>query len=250
MTMQKWVLGNWKMNGRVAANQALLSQLSQIQANEQVAVGVAVPSVYISSALQAASHTLIGAEDVSHFANDGAYTGEVSAQMLADVGAQFALIGHSERRQYFAEDESVLAQKYANAVDAGVLPVLCVGETLAEREAGQAEAVVAKQLALLQAAPVLNQTVLVAYEPVWAIGTGVVASIEQIAQMHAFIQQHVLSLLNNDASIRLLYGGSVNPDNCAAIFAVDPVDVALVGGASLQFDSFAQIITAATHAAN
>ena len=94
MTMQKWVLGNWKMNGRLAANQALLSQLSQIQANEHVAVGVAVPAVYINSALQAASHTLIGAEDVSQFANDGAYTGEVSAQMLADVGAQFVLIGH------------------------------------------------------------------------------------------------------------------------------------------------------------
>ena len=170
--------------------------------------------------------------------------------MLSDLGAQFALIGHSERRQYFAEDESVLAQKYANAVDAGVLPVLCVGETLAEREAGQDEAVVPKQLALLPAAAVLHQTVLVAYEPVWAIGTGVVASIEQIAQMHAFIQQHVLSLLNNDASIRLLYGGSVNADNCAAIFAVEHVDGALVGGASLKFDSFAQIITAATHAAN
>ena len=153
MTTQKWVLGNWKMNGRLAANQALLSQLSQIPANEQVAVGVAVPSVYISSALQAASDTLIGAEDVSVYANDGAYTGEVSASMLTDVGAQFVLIGHSERRQYFAEDESMLAQKYAHAVAAGVLPVLCVGETLAEREAGQAEAVVAKQLALLQAAP-------------------------------------------------------------------------------------------------
>ena len=152
MTMQKWVLGNWKMNGRVAANQALLSQLSQIQANEQVAVGVAVPSVYISSALQAA--------------------------------------------------------------------------------------------------PVLNQTVLVAYEPVWAIGTGVVASIEQIAQMHAFIQLHVLSLLNNGATIRLLYGGSVNADNCEAIFAVKHVDGALVGGASLKFDGFAQIITAAVSAAN
>ena len=250
MTKQKWVLGNWKMNGRVAANQALLSQLSQIQAHEHVAVGVAVPSVYISSALQAASHVLIGAEDVSRYANDGAYTGEVSATMLADVGTQFVLIGHSERRQYFAEDEAVLAQKYANAVAAGVLPVLCVGETLAEREAGQAEAVVAKQMNWLQAAPLLQQTVLVAYEPVWAIGTGVVASIEQIAQMHAFIQQHVLSLLNNDASIRLLYGGSVNADNCAAIFAVEHVDGALVGGASLKFDSFAQIITAATDAAN
>lgn len=250
MTIQKWVLGNWKMNGRKATNQALLSQLGQIQTHPDVAIGVAVPYPYLGLALQDATVLLVGAEDVSQFANDGAYTGEVSAQMLADIGSQFVLIGHSERRQYFAETEAVLAQKYANAVAAGVLPVLCVGETLAEREAGDAETVVAKQLALLQDASLLKQTVLIAYEPVWAIGTGVVASIEQIAQMHAFIQQHVLSLVGNSASMRLLYGGSVNADNCAAIFAVKHVDGALVGGASLKYDSFAQIITAAIAAAN
>lgn len=250
MTKQKWVLGNWKMNGRLAVNQALLSQLSQIEPHEQVAVGVAVPYPYISPSLQHGDAVLIGAEDVSRFAQDGAYTGEVSAQMLADLGTQFVLIGHSERRQYFGEDETVLAQKYSHAVAAEVLPVLCVGETLEQREAGQAEGVVANQLALLKDVAKLNHTVLVAYEPVWAIGTGVVASIEQIAQMHAFIQQHVLSLVGNGVSIRLLYGGSVNADNCAAIFAVPYVDGALVGGASLKYDSFAKIITAAVDAAN
>lgn len=250
MTIQKWVLGNWKMNGRLATNEALLSQLGQIDSNDKVAVGVAVPSVYLLPSLQAAQNVLIGSEDVSRFAADGAYTGEISAAMLADIGAQFTLIGHSERRQYFAEDETVLAQKYAHAVAAGVLPVLCVGETLEQREAGQAEAVVAGQLAWLKEASLLNQTVLVAYEPVWAIGTGVVASIDQIAQMHTFIQEHVLSLVGNAANIRLLYGGSVNAENCAAIFAVAHVDGALVGGASLKADSFANIITAAISAAN
>ena len=250
MAIEKWVLGNWKMNGRLNANQTLLSQLSQCQQNDKVAVGVAVPSVYLFSSLQDASDIQIGAQDVSHFVTDGAYTGEVSAPMLNDLGVQFVLIGHSERRQYFGESESVLAQKYAHAVAHGILPVLCVGETLEQRNQGQAEQVVASQLAWLKDADLLNQTVLIAYEPVWAIGTGVVASIEQIAQMHAFIQQHVLSLVGNAANIRLLYGGSVNAENCAAIFAVAHVDGALVGGASLKADSFANIITAAVAAVN
>ena len=250
MTIQKWVLGNWKMNGRLQANNLFLSQLRDLNMSDKVAFGVAVPFCYLGSAIQDAGSVLIGAEDVSQFDHDGAFTGEVSAAMLADVGVKFTLVGHSERRQYFAENEAVLAQKYANAVAQGILPVLCVGETLAEREAGEAESVVAAQLALLKNAPIYQQTVLVAYEPVWAIGTGVVASIEQIAQMHAFIQQHVLSLLGNTVNIRLLYGGSVNADNCSTIFAVKHVDGALVGGASLKYDSFAKIITAAVDAAN
>lgn len=246
---KKWVLGNWKMNGRLQNNRELLSQLRQMPVHPDVATGVAVPSIYIMDALQDATDCLVGAQDVSQFPQDGAYTGEVSAAMLQDIGCQFALIGHSERRQYFKESEAVLAQKFTNAVNAGVLPVLCVGESLAERELGHAEAVVGAQLAWLQGVPLLDKQLVIAYEPVWAIGTGVVATIEQIAQMHTFIQQHVLSLLDNGVSIRLLYGGSVNADNCAAIFAVKHVDGALVGGASLKYDSFAHIITAAIEAA-
>ena len=245
------IAGNWKMNKTPLEAEALVRELIPLVADSQTEVVVCPPFVCLPAvaALVAGTNIALGAQNL-HFAPSGAYTGEISAQMLKELGVTYVIIGHSERRQYFAETEAVLAQKYANAVAAGVLPVLCVGETLAEREAGDAETVVAKQLALLQDASLLKQTVLIAYEPVWAIGTGVVASIEQIAQMHAFIQQHVLSLVGNSASMRLLYGGSVNADNCAAIFAVKHVDGALVGGASLKYDSFAQIITAAIAAAN
>ncbi|MDF7675536.1 triose-phosphate isomerase [Neisseriaceae bacterium ESL0693] len=246
MWQQKWVLGNWKMNGRQYANQALLTELSQsANENPHVYSGIAVPAVYTAQALACAagSALAIGVQDVSRFADDGAFTGEISAAMFADIGVAFALIGHSERRQYFQEDNAVLVQKLRHCQAAQLLPVLCVGETLDQREAGQAEAVVAAQLALL--ADLSWQHVAIAYEPVWAIGTGKIPTTAQIAQMHGFIYRQILSLCGEDVKIRVLYGGSVNATNAAEILAVDHVDGALVGGASLHADSFAAIIQAA-----
>ncbi|PIT54008.1 triose-phosphate isomerase [Snodgrassella alvi] len=247
MWQHKWVIGNWKMNGSNATNQELLQALLKPMdaAVAHVYCGVAVPNVYLAAASAFAADTAlaVGAEDVSRFAANGAFTGEVNARMLADVGAQFVLIGHSERRQYFQEDNEELLAKVQNSVAAGVLPILCVGETLAEREAGQEQQVVSAQLALL--AQLGLKEVVVAYEPVWAIGTGKVPDVAQIADMHELIYQQILSLCGEDVKIRVLYGGSVNASNAAEILAVSHVDGALVGGASLQADSFTAIIQAA-----
>lgn len=248
MWQQKWVIGNWKMNGRNTHNETLLSALRTLPLSPSVLAGVAVPTVYLAQTViqLAASAVRCGAQDVSRFSADGAYTGEVSAAMLADAGAHFALIGHSERRRYFAEDATALTDKIRCTQEAGLIPLLCVGETLAERQAGQAKAVVAAQLAVLP-----NQSrseVAIAYEPVWAIGTGQVATVAQIGDMHAFIYNQILSLYGNDVKIRVLYGGSVNAQNAAEILTVPYVDGALVGGAALQTESFAAIIEAARQA--
>ena len=244
---QKWVIGNWKMNGSLETNQQLLQalQTSVSAMAEQVFCGVAVPNVYIVSSCQLLNSfaLAVGAEDVSRFAEYGAYTGEVNAQMLADVGARFALVGHSERRQYFQENNSILLAKLHNCLATKILPVLCVGETLAQREAGQEKEIVKAQLALLSELSLSE--VVVAYEPVWAIGTGKIPTTTQIADMHQLIYQQILSLCGEGVKIRVLYGGSVNTKNAAEILAVPHVDGALVGGASLQADSFAAIIQAA-----
>lgn len=250
MWQRKWVVGNWKMNGRRALAHDLLTDLLPhvTAASDAVHIGVAVPNVYLPLAQQLISGNplWLGAQDVSRFADDGAFTGETSAAMLADVGAQFALIGHSERRQYFGEDNAVLRAKLRNAIAAELVPILCVGETLAEREAHQAQAVVGAQLAVLADLP--HTHIAVAYEPVWAIGTGKVADSTQIAAMHAFIYKEILSLCGENVKIRALYGGSVNAQNAAEILAIPYVDGALVGGASLQAAGFAAIIDAAQHA--
>ncbi|PIT36507.1 triose-phosphate isomerase [Snodgrassella alvi] len=247
MWQQKWIIGNWKMNGSQSANRQLLQALLKPVdvAAAHVYCGVAVPNVYLAGVNEFTRDTslAVGAEDVSRFAANGAFTGEVSAQMLADVGAQFVLIGHSERRQYFHEDNQELLIKLQNSMAAGLLPVLCVGETLAEREQGQEQVVVSAQLDVL--ASLGMREVVVAYEPVWAIGTGKVPSVTQITAMHQLIYQQILSLCGEDVKIRVLYGGSVNAGNAAEILAVPHVDGALVGGASLQADSFAAIIQAA-----
>ncbi len=244
MWQQQWILGNWKMNGRLAACHEFARALSQEPLPENVCAGIAAPIPYAAALGQAVGTRLLaGAQDVSRFAADGAYTGETSAAMLADIGMDFVLVGHSERRQYFGEDQAVLSAKIDHSAAAGLIPVLCVGESLAEREAGREQSIVAGQLAILQG-KALRQ-IAVAYEPVWAIGTGAVATTEQIADMHAFIYRQILSLCGEDVKIRVLYGGSVKVDNAAAILALPQVDGALVGGASLQAASFAAIIHAA-----
>ena len=240
---QPWIIGNWKMNGRRSSIAAFARAWAAQRLPENVSTGIAVPLPYLLDLKQAAPALPVGAQDVSRFDKDGAFTGETSAAMLADLGTQFVLLGHSERRQYFGENNETLSAKLDNALAAGLIPILCVGETLAQRQAAQEQAVVADQLSVLRGKAMPH--IAVAYEPVWAIGTGQVASAEQIADMHAFIYAELLSFTNKSANIRALYGGSVNAQNAQTILTLPNVDGALVGGASLQADSFAAIVQAA-----
>jgi triosephosphate isomerase len=243
------VAGNWKMHGSRAANHALLEAL--LMGGESDAVGCLVfpPFVYLADAVRqlAGASIGVGAQDVCAEAQ-GAFTGEVSAAMLADVGVTHVLAGHSERRALFGEDDALVARKFLAAQAAGLTPVLCVGETLAERDAGQTHAVVARQLdAVLAVAGVgaLARAIL-AYEPVWAIGTGRNATPGQAQDVHAFIRGRVGA---HDASIAaglgILYGGSVKAANAAELFGMPDVDGGLVGGASLKAEEFLAIRSAA-----
>ncbi|OOG46730.1 triose-phosphate isomerase [Rhodanobacter sp. C01] len=248
---KKLVAGNWKMHGSRSMATALVGGIA---GGKPAGVDVVVfpPFPYIGAiAAEHAGSVGIGAQDVSEHAGQGAYTGEVSAAMLADVGAQWVLVGHSERRQYHAESDELVARKFAAAGAAGLTPILCVGETLDQREAGQTEAVIARQL---QAVLALNgiagfDTAVIAYEPVWAIGTGRTATPEMAQQVHAFIRSQ---LEKEDVTIsrltRLLYGGSVKAANAAELFAQADVDGGLIGGASLVASDFLGICAAAHQA--
>ncbi|MAC32891.1 MAG: triose-phosphate isomerase [Haliea sp.] len=241
------VMGNWKMHGTTASVSELLDGLSRLDA-PGTEVAVCPSYVHIPQALAACHGTgiSVGAQDCSH-AREGAYTGEISASMLTDLGCQWVILGHSERRQYHDESDALIAAKLAAALDAGLSPVLCVGETRDEREAGDAESVVAAQLrGALEGQKSLAQ-VTIAYEPVWAIGTGLTASPAQAQAMHAFLRQALAGLAGEAlvAQARLLYGGSVKPDNAAELFEQPDIDGALVGGASLKAGDFRQIIQAA-----
>ena len=248
--MRKLIAGNWKMNGSLAANEALLKAIVAGLADAACDVAVAVPAPYLAQvqALTAGSTVVVAAQDVSKH-EAGAYTGEVSAAMLRDFGARYALVGHSERRQYHGETDAVVAEKAQRALAAGITPIVCVGETLQEREAGQTEAVVKRQLA---AVIHLNghciSEVVVAYEPVWAIGTGRTASPEQAQAVHAVLRAQLAAASEHADRIRLLYGGSMNAANAAQLLAQPDIDGGLVGGASLKAQDFLQIIAAAQSA--
>jgi triosephosphate isomerase (TIM) len=242
------VAGNWKLQGSREFTAALVGQLVQAGVPAGVEMVVIPPAPYIALAVDKAAGALaVGGQDVSVHAK-GAYTGEVAASMLVDSGARYVLVGHSERRQYHAESSQQVAEKFKAALDVGLVPVLCVGETLAEREAGQMEAVIASQLQPvldLVGASGLGQGV-VAYEPVWAIGTGVTASPAQAQAVHAFIRGVVAAADATIAdSLSILYGGSVKPDNASELFAQPDVDGGLVGGASLVAADFTAIANAA-----
>lgn len=249
---KKLVAGNWKMHGSRSMATALVND---IVAGKPASIDVAVfpPFPYLAElAWQHAEAGLgIGAQDVSMHEGQGAYTGEVSAAMLADVGARWALVGHSERRQYHGESDELVARKFAAARAGGLTPILCVGETLEQREAGQTEMVIGRQL---QAALTVNgiasfDTAVIAYEPVWAIGTGRTATPEMAQQVHAFIRSQ---LEKEDVTIsrltRLLYGGSVKAANAAELFVQADVDGGLIGGASLAASDFLGICAAAHQA--
>ncbi len=245
--MKKLIAGNWKMNGGLAANETLVRALRDGMGTPACDVALAVPAPYLAQvqALAAGSALALAAQDVSQH-ESGAYTGEFSAAMLRDFGVRYVLVGHSERRQYHGETDVHVAVKAQRALAAGITPIVCVGETLAEREAGQTETVVRRQLA---AVIHLNghciSEVVVAYEPVWAIGTGKTATPEQAQEVHAVLRAQLAAASPQAAKIRLLYGGSMNAANAAQLLAQPDIDGGLVGGASLKAADFLQIIAAA-----
>jgi triosephosphate isomerase len=243
MSRTPLVAGNWKMHGSRASNEALLEALLVgITGLPRVECTVCVPFPFLHDAGAQLRGTAVawGAQNVSEHAR-GAYTGEVSAAMLAEFGCWHVIVGHSERRQLYGETDAQVAAKFAAALAARITPILCVGETLGERDAGLTEKVVARQLDQVLTTTGIEafSGAVVAYEPVWAIGTGRTATPEQAQAVHAFIRKRIFR------ETRILYGGSVKPDNAAAIFAMPDVDGGLIGGASLVADDFLAILRAA-----
>ncbi len=249
------VVGNWKMNGALTSNAALLDAIRSGAATPPSAcdVAVCVPFPYLAQAqvALASSSVALGSQDVSEYAQ-GAYTGEVSASMLQDFGCRYAIVGHSERRTSFGDSDARVALKADRAIDAGLTPIVCIGESLEEREQGRAEEVVARQLdAVVEriGAKRLAEAV-IAYEPIWAIGTGRTATPEQAQGMHAAIRRHVASYDAEVAKeVKILYGGSVKASNAASLFGCADIDGGLIGGASLVAADFLAIVDAAAEAA-
>jgi triosephosphate isomerase (TIM) len=241
----KLVVGNWKMNGGLAPNTALLvALLAGWKGGGRRAMGVCVPFPYLGQARDALAGSAIawGAQDVSPHAA-GAYTGDVSARMLVEFGCRYVLVGHSERRQGHGETDDAVAAKAVAALAEGLTPVVCVGETLAERDAGQTQAVVGRQLGAVTTALRERMTLVVlAYEPVWAIGTGVTATPVEAQNVHAFLRQRLRQA--GAEGISILYGGSVKAANAAELFAMPDIDGGLVGGASLDANEFLAIASA------
>jgi triosephosphate isomerase len=234
MARARLVAGNWKMHGSRSSIAALLDAI--VAGNPGPGCAVCPPYPYLDQVAARLRGTAIawGAQNVSAHAQ-GAYTGEVAASMLVEFGCRYAIVGHSERRQLFGETDAQVAAKFAAARAAGITPILCVGETLEERDAGETEAVVARQLSAVK-----FERAVLAYEPVWAIGTGRNATPEQAQAVHAFLRKKV------PAETLILYGGSVKPQNAAAIFAMPDVDGGLIGGASLAAKDFLDIVKAAS----
>ena len=249
-----WVVGNWKMNPMQANSQQLIQDLKQFLINtpiseQQCHIGVAPISIALLSiqqVLQDVPYVKVVAQDVSRIAGTGAYTGEVSAELLKDSQIDYVLIGHSERREIFADDAEKIKAKVSHALNAGLQVIYCVGESLAQREAGQAEQVVLQQICDLTTVVKAEQwhNIIVAYEPIWAIGTGKTASPEDAQAMHAKIREGLQQITSIGQSIAILYGGSVKPENAVELAACPDINGALVGGASLNAASFYQIAQA------
>ncbi|MCP5210959.1 MAG: triose-phosphate isomerase [Hahellaceae bacterium] len=250
---RKLVAGNWKMNGSKAFINDFQKEFSATVGEfSQVDVALFPPSLLICDAAKhfASSGVVIGAQNVSQFEN-GAYTGEISAAMLLDVACDAVLVGHSERRALFGEDDCVVLSKVRAAIDVGLAVILCVGETLLERESALVEEVISRQIKFVLNALTLDELskVTIAYEPVWAIGTGETATPEQAQQVHAFIRGLVAEKDQALSSkMRILYGGSVKPDNAEEIFSKPDVDGGLIGGASLLVADFVSIVRSAIKA--
>ena len=242
------MVGNWKMNGSLVANASLLADILAGLAQVHCRTALCVPSVYLSQlqTLLAGTAIELGAQDVSAH-ESGAYTGEVSADMLRDFSVRYCVVGHSERRQFHAESDGVVAIKVQRALAAGITPIVCVGETLAERQAGLTEAVVRRQMAaVIHANGHCISEIAVAYEPVWAIGTGLTATPEQAQQVHAVLRAQLQAATAQAERVSILYGGSMNADNAAQLLAQPDVDGGLVGGAALNAHEFLSMLKAAS----
>ncbi len=250
MTKRPYIVGNWKMNG----NRAMLAEARAIDRAAQrypdVEIALAPPAPLIGTVREAVTGIGVGGQDC-HTAAKGAHTGDVSAAMLADIGADFVILGHSERRRDHGENDVLVRAKAEAALAAGLSVIICVGETLDERDSGKAEAVVSAQIdgsvPLGEGAAVAAGRVAVAYEPVWAIGTGRVAAVEDVVAMHAAAGARLVAAFGEDAvRVRILYGGSVNGENAIGLLGAPGVGGALVGGASLTADAFLPIVAAAS----
>lgn len=246
---RKLIAGNWKMNGSLAANAALLGGIKSELHQPACDVAVCVPAPYFAQCQSELKGSAIawGGQDVSEH-ESGAYTGEVSVAMLLDFGCRYVIVGHSERRTYHAENDELVARKTSLALRSGLTPIVCVGETLSEREAGNTDHVVERQidavLAVIDAAQLAN--IVVAYEPVWAIGTGKTATPQMAQDVHAFLRGK-LHRKNAETSlqVRILYGGSMKPDNANELLSMPDIDGGLIGGAALKASDFLAIIRAA-----
>ncbi len=240
--MKKLIAGNWKMNGSLAEAVSLAKSITSI---DGVDICLCPPYLHlpiVKDNLQ--NGVFLGAQNSSQFKN-GAYTGDISAAMIKDIGAEYVILGHSERRQYFGATDKIISDQAVLAHAENLITIICVGETEAEREQGKAEEVVKSQL--LGSLPVCAtaENTVIAYEPVWAIGTGKTATPEDVKSMHAFIRNVLKEKLDKFDSIRILYGGSVKPDNAKDLLHIENVDGALVGGASLKTEQFMAIVNAA-----
>lgn len=245
------IAGNWKMNLNRAEAVALATDLIHSSSDADVDVLVCPTFVHLDAVAHAiaGSNVHLGAQNL-YFEGNGAFTGETSAEMLTDIGCKFVILGHSERRHVLGENDEQINKKVHAALAGGLIPVLCVGELLEEREAGQTQAVVQSQIngSLANIDEVQILQVVIAYEPVWAIGTGKTASPEQAQEVHADLRKMLSERYNPTSveAVRILYGGSVKPDNASELMSQPDIDGALVGGASLKSDSFTAIIAAAT----
>jgi len=247
--MRKLIAGNWKMNGSLAANEALVkAMLSGLNGAAPAAdMALCVPAPYLAQlqTLLQGSPIAWGAQDVSAH-EQGAFTGEVGAAMLRDFACRYAIVGHSERRQYHGETDAQVAAKAQRALALGITPIVCVGETLEEREAGQTEAVVKRQLAaVIHAVAHCTSEIVVAYEPVWAIGTGKTATPEMAQHVHAVLRAQLSAAAQHPERVHILYGGSMNAANAASLLAQPDIDGGLIGGASLKAADFLQIVACA-----
>jgi triosephosphate isomerase len=242
------IAGNWKMYKSSGESSAFVKEFLPLVADvkgKEIVLAPPFPSLGIVAKLTKGTNVAAASQNV-HFAPEGAFTGEVSPAMVKDAGAEYAIIGHSERRQYFAETDESVNRKVKAALTEGLVPIMCLGETLNERESGKTFEVVERQLrAGLSGIPASDASrVIVAYEPVWAIGTGKTATKEQAQEVHAFLRNVLKGIFGNaaHAAIRILYGGSVKPENISELMAQPDIDGALVGGASLKAASFAAIV--------
>lgn len=247
MSRKPIIAGNWKMNNTIAQTEALLKDLKPLVVDADCEVVVCAPFTSLAKAIEVTknSNIAVGAENV-HWAEKGAFTGEISAEMLAELGVKYVIIGHSERRQYFNETDETVNKRVKAALAAGLKPIICIGETLAEREGGKVEEVLVRQttgaFADIDAKELKN--IVIAYEPVWAIGTGKTATAQQANDTIKIVRDTIAKLygMSEADEMRIQYGGSMNPKNAKELMAMEEIDGGLIGGASLKALDFSQVV--------